>query len=89
MKDVNAQALIIENHVSSLTFLGRDGLHRMGNTVGSIGNRHHNNHRHRENSPLRLARCVIALAVWWITGGNEALAGVAFIAVALLSLLRK
>ena len=26
MKDVNAQALIIENHVSSLTLIGLDGL---------------------------------------------------------------
>lgn len=36
-----------------------------------------------------LPAAIIALVVWLITGGNEALAGIAFIAVALLSLLKK
>lgn len=32
---------------------------------------------------------IIALIVWWLTGGNELLAGVAFLVVAILSLTRR
>ena len=32
---------------------------------------------------------IIALVVWWITGGNEVLAGTAFIIVAIISIAKR
>ena len=32
---------------------------------------------------------IIALVVWWITGGNEVLAGIAFIIVAIISIAKR
>jgi len=32
---------------------------------------------------------IIALIVWWLSGGNELLAGIAFLLVAILSLTRR
>ena len=32
---------------------------------------------------------IIALIVWWLTGGNELLTGIAFLVVAVLSLTRR
>lgn len=32
---------------------------------------------------------IIALVVWWVTGGNEILAGLAFLIVAIISIIRR
>ena len=36
-----------------------------------------------------LPAAIVALVVWLISGGNEVLAGIAFIAIALLSILKR
>jgi hypothetical protein len=32
---------------------------------------------------------IIALVVWWVTGGNEILTGLAFLIVAIISIIRR